>query len=72
MGNNTMKRLSKARDKLLSRMIHIFGHEHSQVLYFSYACEILPNGIRNYNLLRNWVRTVEALNKRVGFDVPWE
>ena len=67
-----MNKLSKARENLLSRIIHIFGFEHEQTLYFSYACEILPKSFRNYRLLRNWVVTVEALNKRVGFDVPWE
>lgn len=67
-----MKKLSKARENLLDRIIHIFGYEHPQTLYFNYACEILPKSIRNYILLRNWVVTVETLNKRVGFDVPWE
>ena len=67
-----MNKLSKARTKLLDRIIHIFGYEHQQTLYFSYACEILPRSVRNYILLRNWVLTVETLNKRVGFDVPWD
>ncbi len=67
-----MNKLSKARTKLLDRIIRIFGYEHSQTLYFSYVCETLSKSIRNYILLRNWVVTVETLNKRVGFDIPWE
>lgn len=67
-----MKKLSKARENLLDRVIHIFGYEHPQTLYFCYACETLSKSIRNYILLRNWVVTVETLNKRVGFDIPWE
>jgi hypothetical protein len=67
-----MNKLSKARKNLLSRIIHIFGYEHEQTIYFSYVCEVLPKSIRNYKLLRNWVVTVETLNRCVGFDVPWE
>lgn len=67
-----MKKLSKVRENLLDRVIHIFGYEHQHTLYFSYLCETLPKSIRNYILLRNWVVTVETLNKRVGFDVPWD
>ena len=67
-----MKKLSKARENLLDRIIHIFGYEHEMTLYFCYACGILPKSFRNYLLLRNWVVTVETLYKHVGFDVPWE
>ena len=67
-----MKKLSKARENLLDRIIHIFGYEHKQTQYFCYACEVLPKSFRNYLLLRNWVLTVETLNKRVGFDIPWD
>lgn len=63
-----MKKLSKARENLLDRIIHIFGYEHSQTIYFAYCCEVLPKSFRNYVLLRNWVITVETLNKHVGFD----
>ena len=66
-----MKLFLNARQKLLDRVIHIFGYEHEQTLYFSYVCDILPDTFRNYILLRTWVSIIGILNKCVGFDVPW-